>query len=101
MPANGTLARLALAWCFKNPNVGSAITGASRPSQVIENMKALDVVPGDAEPGQCVLAAEGAYLPRKGLLLKRGSGADVTIIAVPSSTKNAEGERDPEMRQTR
>jgi IS5 family transposase len=48
-----------------------------------------------------MLSRVNAYLPRKGLLLKRGSGADVTIIAVPSSTKNAEGERDPEMRQTR
>jgi aryl-alcohol dehydrogenase-like predicted oxidoreductase len=39
------MAQLALAWCLKNPNVSSVITGASRPSQVIENMKALDVVP--------------------------------------------------------
>ena len=40
-----TMAQLALAWCLKNPNVSSVITGASRPSQVIENMKALDVAP--------------------------------------------------------
>ncbi|HXM31699.1 MAG TPA: aldo/keto reductase, partial [Xanthobacteraceae bacterium] len=40
-----TMAQFALAWCLKNPNVSSVITGASRPSQVIENMKALDVVP--------------------------------------------------------
>jgi voltage-dependent potassium channel beta subunit len=40
-----TMAQLALAWCLKNPNVSSVITGASRPSQVIENMKALEVVP--------------------------------------------------------
>ena len=40
-----TMAQLALAWCLKNPNVTSVITGASRPSQVIENMRALDVVP--------------------------------------------------------
>lgn len=40
-----TLAQLALAWCLKNPNVSTVITGASRPAQVIENMKALDVVP--------------------------------------------------------
>src|ERR1700730_8443223 len=40
-----TMAQLALAWCLKNPKVSSVITGASRPSQVIENMKALDVVP--------------------------------------------------------
>lgn len=38
-----TMAQLALAWCLKNPNVSTVITGASRPSQVAENMKALDV----------------------------------------------------------
>ena len=42
-----------------------------------------------------------AHLSRKGLLLKRGSIVDATIIAAPSSTKNAEGERDPEMHQTK
>lgn len=40
-----TLAQLALAWCLKNPNVSTVITGASRPRQVTENMQALDVVP--------------------------------------------------------
>ena len=40
-----TLAQLALAWCVKNPNVSTVITGASRPAQVEENMKALEVVP--------------------------------------------------------
>ena len=40
-----TLAQLALAWCLKNPHVSTVITGASRPAQVTENMKALDVVP--------------------------------------------------------
>jgi voltage-dependent potassium channel beta subunit len=39
-----TLAQLALAWCLKNPNVSTVITGASRPAQVAENMRALDVV---------------------------------------------------------
>lgn len=39
-----TMAQLALAWCLKNPNVSTVITGASRPSQVEENMKALEVV---------------------------------------------------------
>ncbi len=39
-----TQAQLALAWCLKNPNVSTVITGASRPEQVIENMKALDIV---------------------------------------------------------
>jgi voltage-dependent potassium channel beta subunit len=39
-----TLAQLALAWCLKNPFVSSVITGASRPEQVVENMKAMSVV---------------------------------------------------------
>lgn len=37
---------------------------------------------------------------RKGLLLRRGSMVDATIIAAPSSTRNADGQRDPEMHQT-
>lgn len=41
------------------------------------------------------------HLARKGLLLKKGSIVDATIIAAPSSTKNAEGVRDPEMHQTK
>jgi voltage-dependent potassium channel beta subunit len=40
-----TLAQLALAWCLKNPNVSTVITGASRVSQVEENLKAIDVAP--------------------------------------------------------
>lgn len=38
-----SLAQLALAWCLKNPNVSTVITGASRPEQVSENMQALEV----------------------------------------------------------
>ncbi|MFZ1491105.1 MAG: aldo/keto reductase [Ilumatobacteraceae bacterium] len=40
-----TLAQLSLAWCTKNPNVSTVITGASRASQVVENFAALDVIP--------------------------------------------------------
>jgi voltage-dependent potassium channel beta subunit len=40
-----TMAQLALAWCAKNPNVSTIITGASRVEQVHDNMGALDVVP--------------------------------------------------------
>jgi len=40
-----TLPKLALAWCLKNPNVSTVITGASKPEQVRENMKAGDIVP--------------------------------------------------------
>jgi voltage-dependent potassium channel beta subunit len=39
-----SLAQLGLAWCLKNPNVSSVITGASRPEQVVENMKAVEAV---------------------------------------------------------
>lgn len=38
-----TMAQLAIAWCLKNPHVSTVITGASRPDQVHENMKALEV----------------------------------------------------------
>ncbi|MBZ0301695.1 MAG: aldo/keto reductase [Anaerolineae bacterium] len=40
-----SMAKLALAWCLKNPRVSTVITGASRASQVEENFAALDVVP--------------------------------------------------------
>ena len=39
-----SLAQLAIAWCLRNPNVSTVITGASRVAQVLENLKALDVV---------------------------------------------------------
>jgi len=39
-----TMAQLSLAWCLKNPNVSTVITGASKPEQVAENMKAVEVV---------------------------------------------------------
>jgi len=40
-----TMPRLALAWCLKNPNVSTAIMGATSPEQVSENMKAVDIMP--------------------------------------------------------
>ena len=40
-----SLPQLALAWCLKNEHVSSVITGASKPSQVVENMRAVDVAP--------------------------------------------------------
>ena len=39
-----TTAQLALAWCLLNPHVSTVITGASKSSQVEENMKALEIV---------------------------------------------------------
>lgn len=40
-----SMARLAIAWCLRNPRVSTVITGASRAEQVRENMGALAVVP--------------------------------------------------------
>ncbi len=39
-----SMAQLALAWTLMNPSVSTTITGASRVEQVVENMKAIDVV---------------------------------------------------------
>jgi voltage-dependent potassium channel beta subunit len=39
-----TLAQLAIAWCARNPRVSTVITGASRVSQVEENLKAADFI---------------------------------------------------------
>ena len=39
-----SMAQFALAWCLRNPNVRTVITGASRRDQVVENIKALDLV---------------------------------------------------------
>ena len=38
-----SLAQLAVAWVLQNPNVSSAIVGASRPEQVTENVKAAGI----------------------------------------------------------
>ncbi|KAF9883381.1 hypothetical protein FE257_003548 [Aspergillus nanangensis] len=39
------LSQLALAWCLKNENVSSVITGASRPEQVVDNVQSLKLLP--------------------------------------------------------
>ena len=39
-----TQSQMALAWCLKNENVSSVITGASRPEQIVENVKCLGVL---------------------------------------------------------
>jgi len=38
-----TTAQLAIAWAVANPRVSTVITGASRPEQVTENLKAMDL----------------------------------------------------------
>src|SRR5262245_25569196 len=42
-----------------------------------------------------------ALLAERGLLMREGTLVDATIIAAPSSTKNKEKQRDPEMHQTK
>ncbi|MEJ8858845.1 IS5 family transposase [Variovorax robiniae] len=42
-----------------------------------------------------------AHLAEQGLLMRAGTIVDATIIAAPSSTKNASNTRDPEMHQTK
>ena len=48
-----------------------------------------------------IFAAINTHLAQQGLLLKEGTIVDATIIAAPSSTKNRDGKRDPEMHQTK
>lgn len=48
-----------------------------------------------------ILAEVNGELADKGLWMKRGTVVDATLIAAPSSTKNEEGKRDPEMHQTK
>jgi IS5 family transposase len=50
---------------------------------------------------QRIFAEVGALLNERQLLMKEGTIVDATIIAAPSSTKNARKERDPEMHQTK
>ncbi|MGE0929743.1 potassium channel beta subunit family protein [Peijinzhouia sedimentorum] len=40
-----SMANLAIAWCLKNPNVNTVILGASKQSQLEENLKSLDALP--------------------------------------------------------
>ena len=48
-----------------------------------------------------ILATVNDLLSSQGLLLRRGSAVDATLIAAPSSTKNKEGKRDPEMHSSK
>lgn len=50
---------------------------------------------------KAMFAEVRSLLEQRGLLLKSGTIVDATIIAAPSSTKNAAEERDPEMHQTK
>lgn len=51
--------------------------------------------------GERLFAKVGEVLQQSGFKLKTGTIVDATIIGAPSSTKNADKARDPEMHQTR
>jgi len=51
--------------------------------------------------GERLFAAQAEIFDREGWIMRGGSIIDATIIAAPSSTKNATGSRDPQMHQTR
>jgi transposase, IS5 family len=51
--------------------------------------------------GKRIFEAVGAHLQSKGMKVSSGTIVDATLIAAPSSTKNADGKRDPEMHQTK
>lgn len=53
------------------------------------------------ELGAALFAEVNAQLQARGLKVGTGTIVDATIIAAPSSTKNADKQRDPEMHQTR
>jgi len=42
---NVSVAALSIAWCIKNPNVTTAILGATKKEQLTDNLKALEVLP--------------------------------------------------------
>lgn len=51
--------------------------------------------------GENLFGEINRYLEQKGLSFKEGTIMDATIIAAPTSTKNKDGQRDPEMHQTK
>ena len=59
-----TLAQLSLAWCLKNPNVSTVITGATKPEQVEENLKS----------AQFVSALDASMMERIGGVLEKRPG---------------------------
>jgi IS5 family transposase len=101
--------------CFGLSDVG--VEDAVYDSQAIRGFAGVDISVEDAPDATTVLKFRrwleehklGAAifdevkkaLGARGLYMKQGTIVDATIISAPSSTKNAEGKRDPEMRSTK
>jgi len=59
------------------------------------------LVAEDEKLARAIFAEVNAHLGERGLLMREGTLVDATIIAAPSSTKNKDNARDPEMHQTK
>lgn len=71
-----TTAELALAWCLPNEQISIVITGASRPEQVTENMKALDVY-GQMKKDTSIKQRVDEIGGRVSLMVSRGGWWDI------------------------
>lgn len=92
-----------------------AVEDAIHDSQTLRNFTGIDLsrhsVPGATtstgfrhlleanDLPQAMLVEVNAMLSERGLLMSKGTLVDATLIAAPSSTKNQEHARDPEMHQ--
>ena len=79
-----SLAQLAVAWVLQNPNVSSAIVGASRPEQVTENVKAAGVVSRARADGPDRRGGRRHRLP--GRVVQRLAEEAGLLTSSPSST---------------
>ncbi len=61
-----SMAALSIAWCIKNPNVSTAILGATKKEQLQENLKALDVLP--LLDDRVLIQIDGIFTTRPSLL---------------------------------
>ncbi|AZE49374.1 Mobile element protein [Pseudomonas chlororaphis] len=59
----------------------------------------LERIPDELAVG--ILALINGYLGDRGLSLRQGTIVDATLIHAPSSTRNQDGKRDPQMHQTK
>ena len=51
--------------------------------------------------GEQIFETVKTHLSSRGMTMRQGTIVDATLIAAPSSTKNKDGKRDPEMHQTK
>ena len=83
--------------------VGAAVRGAAFDGSAAgrDDDSELSAPAGAARLGRGLFEEINAHLAERGYRVRAGTIVDASIIAAPSSTKNREGARDPEMHQTR